>query len=56
MSDCIWIHYARPRSHWYGLDEGAQRQKQAAWRAVADASKKAGGTCHGRYHVREPNQ
>ena len=52
MSDCIWIHYSRPRPHWYALTEGAQREKQAAWQAVAEASKQAGGACHGRYHVR----
>ncbi len=52
MSDCIWIHYARPRPHWYSLDEDAKREKLAAWKAVADASAKAGGVCYGRYHVR----
>ena len=34
MSDCIWIHYSRPRPHWYGLAVGVQREKQAAWQAV----------------------
>ena len=52
MSDCIWIHYARPRPHWYGLDEGDRAEKLAAWKAVADGSTKAGGAFHGRYHVR----
>ncbi len=36
MSDCIWIHYARPRPHWYGLDEAAKAQKRADWKRVAD--------------------
>lgn len=52
MSDCIWIHYARPRPHWYGLDDDVKRNKLAAWEAVADTSANQGGVCHGRYHVR----
>jgi len=52
MGDCIWIHYARPRPHWYGLDEAAKADKQAQWRAVARTSTQTGGTCLGTYHVR----
>jgi len=52
MSACVWIHYARPRPHWYGLDEATRSAKQARWQAVADASAQAGGTFLGRYHVR----
>ena len=52
MSDCIWIHYARPRPHWYGLDEGAKHEKLGAWKAVAAGSSREGGLCVGRYHVR----
>jgi hypothetical protein len=28
MSECIWIHYARPRPHWYGLDRYHIRGQQ----------------------------
>ncbi len=52
MSDCIWIHYARPRPHWYGLDEVDRQERRKAWTAVADASATQGGACLGRYHVR----
>ncbi len=52
MGDCIWIHYARPRPHWYGLDESVKREKLAAWKAVHDSSARNGGVCHGRFHVR----
>ena len=52
MGDCIWIHYARPRPHWYGLDESVKREKLAAWKAVDDSSARDGGVCYGRYHVR----
>jgi hypothetical protein len=52
MNDCIWIHYARPRPHWYGLDEDARAERLARWKAVSDSSAKDGGACLGRYHVR----
>ena len=52
MNTCIWIHYARPRPHWYGLDVVAKTGKQAAWDAVAARSKEGGGVFLGRYHVR----
>ncbi len=52
MSDCIWIHYARPRPHWYGLDEAARAEKRAQWRVVAAGSTRDGGVCLGTYHVR----
>ncbi len=52
MSDCIWIHYARPRPHWYGLDEAARVEKRADWKRVADTSAGKGGAFLGRYHVR----
>jgi hypothetical protein len=52
MSACIWIHYARPRPHWYGLDEATRAARQASWREVAAASTEVGGTCLGTYHVR----
>ena len=52
MSDCIWIHYARPRPHWYGLDEAERRDRTATWTAVAEQSTRDGGVFQGRYHVR----
>ena len=52
MSECVWIHYARPRPHWYGLDDAARSAHEARWRAVAEQSVLAGGSRLGRYHVR----
>jgi|SRR5271157_1804105 len=48
----IWIHYARPRPHWYGLEEAEQAARQVEWRAVAEHSIAAGALCLGRYHIR----
>jgi hypothetical protein len=52
MSECIWIHYARPRPHWYGLDAATQTAHEKTWATAADASLAAGGSRLGRYHIR----
>ena len=52
MSETIWIHYSRPRSHWYRLDAAEQRQHRAKWDGIAAASMVGGVTRVGRYHVR----
>jgi hypothetical protein len=52
MTDAIWIHYARPRPHWYELTKDEHATKQAAWSAAAETSKAAGGVALGRYHIR----
>jgi hypothetical protein len=52
MNECIWIHYCRPRPHWYGLDEATRRDKRVAWAALAARSQESGGNLVGRYHVR----
>lgn len=52
MADSIWIHYARPRPHWYRLSEAEKGGKTAAWALAAATSKQAGAACLGRYHVR----
>jgi hypothetical protein len=52
MDGCIWIHYARPRPHWYDLDTAARALRQSAWQAAAAASTAQGGTCLGTWHVR----
>src|SRR5439155_23258715 len=52
MSDSIWIHYSRPRPHWYRLSEQEQAEKQAAWNAVADVSQARGAVSLGHYHIR----
>jgi hypothetical protein len=52
MSECIWIHYARPRPHWYALDNAVRSAHEKEWRDVAEQSISAGGSRVGRYHVR----
>lgn len=52
MTDCIWIHYSRPRPHWYLLDETQQQQKLAVWDEVRGRAKTEGAEPMGRYHVR----
>ena len=52
MSECIWIHYARPRPHWYGLDAATRAAHEKTWATAADASLAAGGSRLGRYHIR----
>ncbi|MCK5932961.1 MAG: hypothetical protein KAG89_12405 [Fulvimarina manganoxydans] len=52
MTDCIWIHYSRPRPHWYSLEAAAQAEKTAAWEAIRTDSQASGATPLGRYHVR----
>jgi len=48
----VWIHYARPRSPWYGLDEAEQRRLRTSWAAVDAASTADGGEPQGRFQVR----
>ncbi|MDQ0395377.1 hypothetical protein [Labrys monachus] len=52
MNATIWIHYARPRPHWYGLGPEQQAEHKAAWREVAQASAAKGAEPLGAYHVR----
>ena len=52
MSSCIWIHYTRPRPHWYELDAREQADRKAQWRLVAQDSQARGAVPLGRYHVR----
>lgn len=52
MADTIWIHYSRPRPHWYRLVEQEQAERRTAWGAVREASQRAGGVPLGSYHVR----
>src|SRR6202451_1052837 len=52
MSECIWIHYARPRPHWYRLDAPIQAAHEKTWAMAAQASLAAGGSRLGRYHIR----
>ena len=48
----IWIHYARPRSRWYGLDKAEQDRLRQQWNAVDAASAAEGGRPQGTFQVR----
>ena len=52
MTDILWLHYARPRPHWYELDAETQATHQAAWTSITEASKSTGARLQGRYHIR----
>jgi hypothetical protein len=52
MPDTIWIHYSRPRPHWYRLDAGEQQTRKAGWATVAKISTERGALHLGSYHIR----
>ena len=52
MSETIWIHYARPRPHWYALPQDERSAKRAVWDDTARASTEAGARHMGTYHIR----
>ncbi len=52
MTESVWIHYARPRPHWYALAADERAAHRVAWEEVARASESAGGRRLGTYHVR----
>ena len=52
MTDLIWIHYARPRTAWYGLAEQERLDRAAQWDDVRAASETAGGRQLGEFTVR----
>lgn len=52
MSESLWIHYARPRPHWYRLTVEQQQEKRGAWATLAQQATSQGATCVGHYHIR----
>lgn len=52
MSESIWIHYARPRPHWYRLAAAEKSALEARWAEVEAASAADGASRVGRYHIR----
>ncbi|GLQ10649.1 hypothetical protein GCM10007913_25810 [Devosia yakushimensis] len=52
MSNSIWIHYSRPRPHWYLLSEPEQTALQQNWSAIREQAEAAGGATQGRFHIR----
>lgn len=52
MTEAIWIHYSRPRPHWYGLSEGEQADLREKWQQAEAAARAEGAVPIGTYHVR----
>jgi len=52
MPESIWIHYARPRPHWYRLVPQEQQEKRANWANLAQLARAKGAIFVGQYHVR----
>lgn len=52
MSDVIWIHYARPRTPWYELEDSERQAHQARFAEVRAESERNGGDHQGLFHVR----
>ncbi|WP_108261021.1 hypothetical protein [Mangrovicoccus ximenensis] len=49
---CAWLHYARPRPHWYLVPEAEKAALKSAWAAVAKAAQDAGAVHQGCFHIR----
>ena len=52
MTKAIWIHYARPRPHWYEIDDAAKAEWLARWTKARQESLTQGGELLSRCHVR----
>lgn len=52
MADLVWIHYNRPRTSWYELDEQQRATEQARFGSVRHTSQERGGASHGTFSVR----
>jgi hypothetical protein len=52
MTAVVWIHYARPRPHWYALNEIDQAACKTSWKEIARASENSGAERVGQFHVR----
>lgn len=52
MTDCVWIHYARPRPHWYALDASERSALEAEWRRIATTTRDEGAIRVGTFHIR----
>lgn len=49
---CLWLHYARPRPHWYTLDDATRTAFLSDWAAVKSAAAETGADYRGRFHIR----
>lgn len=52
MPECVWIHYSRPRPHWYALGKDEQVRLAESWASVRGRSEAGGALRQGSYHIR----
>ena len=52
MNDAIWIHYTRPRTRWYELEEPARQEHLARFERAREESVRQGGRRDGVFHIR----
>lgn len=52
MTESIWVHQARPRTTWYGLDEERRTALLAAWAKLDDQATERGAQQVGEYSIR----
>ncbi|WP_319520542.1 hypothetical protein [uncultured Martelella sp.] len=51
-TDCIWLHYARPRPHWYLTEEAEKQELTRRWQDIRVEAGANGGIFQGRFHIR----
>lgn len=51
-NNTIWIHYTRPRPHWYRLPQEEKSEKQALWDGITKNAVAEGAVSLGDYHIR----
>ncbi len=51
-TDCIWLHYARPRPHWYLTTDTDQQELMRRWQDIRAAAVASGAAFQGRFHIR----
>jgi hypothetical protein len=52
MTDTLWVHQARPRTPWYGLQPEQKTKLLAQWSDLDAASESAGAKLVGKYSIR----
>jgi hypothetical protein len=52
LTETAWIHYARPRPHWYQASEEERSSLLRRWGEIASEAREDGARALGRFHVR----
>ncbi|SFO68886.1 hypothetical protein SAMN04488056_1118 [Cohaesibacter marisflavi] len=51
-ADCAWLHYARPRPHWYLTAQADKDALCVSWNSIRKAATEKGAVSQGRFHIR----